>query len=58
MPAMASAITASPLQRIESWFREHGWRPFDFQRQAWQAYLDGESGLIHAPTGTGKTLAA
>jgi ATP-dependent Lhr-like helicase len=29
-----------------------------FQRQAWQAYLAGESGLIQVPTGSGKTYAA
>ena len=31
---------------------------FAFQRQAWQAWHNGESGLIHSPTGSGKTLAA
>ncbi|MFM7314026.1 MAG: DEAD/DEAH box helicase, partial [Cyanobium sp.] len=29
-----------------------------FQRQAWQAYLAGQSGLIQVPTGSGKTYAA
>jgi ATP-dependent Lhr-like helicase len=29
-----------------------------FQRQAWEAYLAGESGLIQVPTGSGKTYAA
>lgn len=38
-----------------NWFARRGWKPFGFQREVWQAYLDGESGLIHAPTGTGKT---
>ncbi|MEO6033776.1 MAG: ligase-associated DNA damage response DEXH box helicase [Verrucomicrobiota bacterium] len=37
------------------WFRQRGWKPFEFQREAWSAYLAGQSGLIHAPTGTGKT---
>jgi ATP-dependent Lhr-like helicase len=46
------------LVRIETWFASRGWTPSALQRQAWQAYLAGESGLIHAPTGTGKTLAA
>ena len=32
--------------------------PFPFQEEVWQAYLGGESGLIHAATGTGKTYAA
>ena len=43
---------------IERWFSARGWTPLDFQRQAWAAYCEGASGLIHAPTGTGKTLAA
>lgn len=43
---------------MEGWFRSRGWSPFDFQREVWAAYLSGESGLIHAATGTGKTLAA
>jgi ATP-dependent Lhr-like helicase len=38
-------------------FQRRGWTPFDFQRRAWEAYLAGRSGLIHAPTGMGKTLA-
>lgn len=39
------------------WFKEHGWKLFKFQRQAWHAALTGGSGLIHSPTGTGKTYA-
>jgi len=37
------------------WFQQKGWTPFKFQREAWQAYLAGKSGLINAPTGSGKT---
>ena len=44
--------------RLESWFAARGWSPFDFQREVWEAYIAGESGLIHAGTGTGKTYAA
>ncbi|MGF1448620.1 MAG: ligase-associated DNA damage response DEXH box helicase [Opitutales bacterium] len=40
------------------WFEAQGWKPFSFQRQTWKAYREGASGLIHAPTGLGKTLAA
>ncbi|MCB0567668.1 MAG: ligase-associated DNA damage response DEXH box helicase [Phaeodactylibacter sp.] len=39
------------------WFEQQGWRPFPFQLEAWQHYLDGFSGLVNAPTGTGKTYA-
>jgi ATP-dependent Lhr-like helicase len=43
---------------FDEWFRSRGWSPFEFQRDVWAAYRAGESGLIHAATGTGKTLAA
>lgn len=46
------------IGRIEDWFASRGWSPFDFQREVWNAYARGESGLIHAATGTGKTYAA
>ncbi len=45
-------------KRVEAWFAACGWTPFDFQREVWDAYRRGESGLIHSATGTGKTLAA
>lgn len=45
-------------ERIERWFASRGWTPFDFQREVWERYRAGESGLIHAATGTGKTYAA
>jgi ATP-dependent Lhr-like helicase len=37
------------------WFKTRGWSAFPFQVEAWQAYLQGESGLVNAPTGSGKT---
>ncbi|HZZ92133.1 MAG TPA: ligase-associated DNA damage response DEXH box helicase [Usitatibacter sp.] len=46
------------IARLEAWFRDNGWRSFDFQREVWTAYLTGESGLVHSATGSGKTLAA
>ncbi|MDQ3522379.1 MAG: DEAD/DEAH box helicase, partial [Gemmatimonadota bacterium] len=52
------ASKAAAWTRLSAWFRERGWTPFPFQREVWDAYLAGESGLIHAATGTGKTLAA
>lgn len=39
----------------ENWFAARKWRPFPFQHEAWQAYLEGKSGLVNAPTGSGKT---
>ena len=37
------------------WFSRQGWRPAPFQEEAWRAYADGCSGLVNAPTGSGKT---
>ncbi len=47
-----------PLACVREWFASEGWQPFPFQEEVWNAYLAGESGLIHAATGTGKTYAA
>lgn len=47
-----------PLDCVRAWFTSEGWEPFPFQEEVWQAYVAGESGLIHAATGTGKTYAA
>ncbi len=44
-------------KQVLAWFRRHRWKPFKFQREAWSAYLSGQSGLVHSPTGTGKTFA-
>ena len=43
--------------QIQSWLAARGWRPFDFQREVWQAVAQGRSGLLHATTGSGKTYA-
>lgn len=55
-----TATQGSPaaLAPIEAWFARRGWTPLPFQRQTWQAYLAGRSGLIQVPTGSGKTYAA
>ncbi len=42
---------------ISDWFNQKGWEPFDFQLELWEKYKNGYSGLLNAPTGTGKTLA-
>ena len=49
---------AEGRQRLERWFAGRGWTPFAFQREAWDSFARGESGLIHVPTGAGKTYAA
>lgn len=45
-------------ERTKRWFRESVGEPTQVQREAWPAIAAGESTLISAPTGTGKTLSA
>src|SRR6188768_386737 len=40
---------------INDWLGNKGYHPFLFQQQAWQHIINGESGLVNAPTGCGKT---
>ena len=42
---------------IKSWYRQRGWQQFPFQKEMEEAYLGGFSGLLNAPTGSGKTFA-
>lgn len=46
------------IARTEQWFADNDWQVFDFQRNAWHAWHQQQSGLIHSPTGSGKTYAA
>lgn len=41
----------------EQWFTRHNWEPYDFQSKTWDAIADGNSGMLNAPTGFGKTYA-
>jgi len=53
------AVSPDPiLVPIQSWFERRGWSPLPFQQRSWAAYLEGRSGLIQVPTGSGKTFAA
>ena len=38
------------------YFQKKSWTPFPFQVQTWRDFLDGKSGLLNAPTGSGKTF--
>lgn len=42
---------------VKTVFAERGWKPFPFQREVWREMAEGRSGLLHATTGAGKTLA-
>ncbi|MET0335073.1 MAG: ligase-associated DNA damage response DEXH box helicase [Rhizobacter sp.] len=58
MPSTSpSARPPTIRQRLRSWMSERGWSPFAFQREVWTAMAAGESGLLHATTGAGKTYA-
>ncbi|UWX71089.1 ligase-associated DNA damage response DEXH box helicase [Burkholderia gladioli] len=53
-----AARAAEPIAgRIAAWFASRRREPFDFQRQVWHEIARGASGLLHATTGAGKTLA-
>jgi ATP-dependent Lhr-like helicase len=41
---------------LNDWFTSRSIRPFAFQEETWQHLLQGESGLVNAPTGCGKTF--
>lgn len=41
----------------KDWFTAKNWNPFAFQKQVWKAVKEGQSGLLHASTGAGKTYA-
>jgi ATP-dependent Lhr-like helicase len=44
-------------QAVDAWFAGRGWKVFPFQRAVWKAAVAGQSGLLHANTGAGKTYA-
>lgn len=44
-------------QVIQQWYKEKHWHQFPFQKEMEEVYLGGYSGLLNAPTGSGKTFA-
>jgi ATP-dependent Lhr-like helicase len=44
-------------QVIQHWYKQKKWQQFAFQQEMEAAYLGGYSGLLNAPTGSGKTFA-
>ncbi len=54
MPALSYFYRVS-IQQIKDWFKKNNRKPFPFQEEAWEAFLSGHSGLVNAPTGSGKT---
>ncbi|PJJ80306.1 ligase-associated DNA damage response DEXH box helicase [Mucilaginibacter auburnensis] len=50
-------MTTPGQKVIQQWYRQKKWRQFQFQKDMEAAYLEGYSGLLNAPTGSGKTFA-
>lgn len=44
------------FKKVVSWLKTSKRKPFDFQKDTWEAYGEGKSGLVNAPTGFGKTF--
>jgi ATP-dependent Lhr-like helicase len=42
---------------IKDWYHQKKWEQFAFQQEMMEAYINGYSGLLNAPTGSGKTFA-
>jgi ATP-dependent Lhr-like helicase len=52
-----SEPSTTPQACAASWMVSRLWTPFEFQREVWSAIGAGQSGLLHATTGSGKTYA-
>jgi ATP-dependent Lhr-like helicase len=48
--------TTTGYKKISEWLSHKGYQPFAFQEETWQHIINGESGLVNAPTGCGKTF--
>ena len=44
-------------QVVNKWLSINNKLPFSFQEKVWENYLAAKSGLLNAPTGSGKTYA-
>ena len=45
------------MNKVLTWFKNKGWEAQNFQKECWKAYSEGKNGILHAPTGSGKTYA-
>lgn len=57
VPSLPAGLSETEPVDPDAWFERRGWQPFAFQREVWDAVAAGESGLLHATTGAGKTYA-
>ena len=56
-PQRVSEQSSSVKAALASWLTQRGWKAFKFQKDVWKAVAQGQSGLLHATTGSGKTYA-
>ncbi|MEL6538265.1 MAG: DEAD/DEAH box helicase, partial [Bacteroidota bacterium] len=54
---MKALSTDDLVAKGHGWFTQQGWKAFPFQEEVWRAFLEQKSGLLNAPTGSGKTYA-
>ena len=45
----------SLISFAKNWFDSNDWTVYPFQNEAWEKFLSGYSGIVNAPTGSGKT---
>ncbi len=53
----ANTVPINGFEVIENWLSSKDQTAFPFQEETWHAYCAGQSGLVNAPTGFGKTFA-
>jgi ATP-dependent Lhr-like helicase len=57
IPLYIIGMITKGQQVIREWYKRKNWKQFAFQQEMEDAYLQGYSGLLNAPTGSGKTFA-
>lgn len=58
LPELTPAALAAGRAAFRAWFAVNGYQAFEFQEECWRLHGEGRSGLVHVPTGSGKTYAA
>jgi len=53
---MAQPAQTKGYEVIMAWLKSREMHPFSFQEEAWLHIVNGNSGLVNAPTGCGKTF--
>ena len=54
--SVAEMMNSNGLKEVLNWLQSTDRTAFDFQIETWQYIRKGESGLVNAPTGCGKTF--